>query len=317
MSKQLLFAYIPVLHRGYEEFLTKYAGADLYLLSREELMQFEELAYLAKDIRVLSLDRSLQAVESWDIFNTVKSIKVSELEQLLSTLKKTSEQPNQSSVQLVFTNDDVGKFLYEHFCADWENVIFEPLFLRWDKNLMSEQQVVPKGVSVSKTELEQRFMKQAFTQAGLSSDWWRHVGAVAVQGERVLLASYNQHMPVPDQQYKNGDPRISFTSGVGGEFSSSIHAEAGLIATAARRGIALDGAALFATTFPCPVCAKQIAAAGVKKLYYAKGYAVLDGLEILQTAGVEVVLVDFSLEELRDIEQLEQSRSVIKDCYVL
>ncbi len=154
-------------------------------------------------------------------------------------------------------------------------------------------------------------------EAGKSSDWWRHVGSLIFKDDQLLMAGYNQHLPVNDQQYKNSDPRISFTSGVGADFSSSIHAEANLIALAAKQGISLEGAEIFVSTFPCPVCAKQIAVAGIKKVYYAKGYAVLDGLEIFQSFGVEVILVKFTDQEFTRLEKLEQTRSVVKKCYTL
>ena len=41
----------------------------------------------------------------------------------------------------------------------------------------------------------------------------------------------------------------------------------------------------------CPPCAKLIAGAGVAKLYFREGYAVLDGEDVLEAAGVEVVRV--------------------------
>lgn len=308
--KQILFAYVPVLHRGYQEFFTKYPNADLYLLDREELLDFEELEYLKKDIRVLDLSLALKAIKSWNIFNIVKSIKISELEQFINSFVKPE-------TQLIFTNDDIGNFIAEKFFAKAKNKIFESIFLRWDKNLMSQQNEVANNITISKEDFEQKMMEKAFKQAGKSSDWWRHVGSLIVKDGQVLLAGYNNHLPSADQQYKNGDPRISFTSGVGTDFSSSIHAEANLIALAAKKGISLNEAEMFVTTFPCPVCAKQIAVSGIKKVYYAKGYAVLDGLEVLKSHGVEIVLVKFPDEEFAEIEKVEQDRSIVKDCYSL
>ena len=304
--KQILIAYVPVLHRGYQEFFAKYEQSELYILDKEELLDFEELEYLKKDIRVLDLSLAVQAVKSWNIFNIVKSIKLSEIDQLID-----------SEVQFVFTNDDIGHFIANKFFAKTVNKKFESIFLRWDKNLMSSQNEVPKGVMISKEEFEQKSMIKAFVEAGKSSDWWRHVGGVISKNGQVIMAGCNQHLPTNDQQYKNSDPRISYTSGVGADFSSSIHAEANLIALAAKKGIALDGAEIFVTTFPCPVCAKQIAVSGIKKVYYAKGYAVLDGLEILRAFGVEIVLVQFPKEEFLEIEKMEQERSIVKDCYTL
>lgn len=304
--KQILIAYIPVLHRGYQEFFAKYEQSELYVLDKEELLDFEELEYLKKDIRVLDLFKTVQAVKSWNIFKIVKSIKISEIDQLID-----------SNVQFVFTNDDIGYFIAEKFFAKTANKIFEPIFLRWDKNLMSGQNEIPKDMVISREEFEQKTMTKAFAEAGKSSDWWRHVGGLITRNGQVIMAGCNQHLPVNDQQYKNSDPRISYTSGIGADFSSSIHAEANLIALAAKKGIALDGAEIFVTTFPCPVCAKQIAISGIKKVYYAKGYAVLDGLEILKAFGVKVVLVQFSKAEFVEIEKMEQERSVVKDCYSL
>lgn len=309
--KQILFAYIPVLHRGYQEFFTKYQHAELYLLDREELLDFEELEYLKKDIRVLDLSLAVKAIKSWNIFNVVKPINIKEIEQFTSSLK-VSENP-----QLIFTNDDIGHFIADKFFANAKNKFFESIFLRWDKNLMSKQNPAPENITITKTQFEQETMIKAFFESGKSSDWWRHVGSIIIKDGQTILAGCNKHLPSEDQQYKNSDPRISFSSGIGTDFTSSIHAEANLIALAAKKGISLNGAEMFVTTFPCPVCAKQIAVSGIKKVYYAKGYVVLDGLEILQSHGVEIVLVKFSDEEFAEIEKMEQERSIVKDCYSL
>lgn len=307
--RQIVIAYVPVLHRGYQEFFAKYPQADLYLLDKEELLDFEELEYLKKDIRVLDLSLATKAIKSWNIFNKVESINLIELEQLNSSKEK---------LKLVFTNDDIGHFMAEKFFANTiHQKLFEAIFLRWDKNLMSQKQEIPREITISSADFAKKFMKQAFAEAGKSSDWWRHVGSILIKDGKTLAFSHNQHLPVNDQQYKNSDPRISYTSGVGGDFSSSIHAEANLIALAAKKGTSLAGAEMFVTTFPCPVCAKQIAVAGIKRVYYAKGYAVLDGLEILQNFGVELVFVKFSDKEFAEIEAMEQERSTVKDCYSL
>jgi len=306
--QQILFAYVPVLHRGYQELFAKYQNAHLYLLNREELLKFPELEYLKKDIRVLDLSLTEQAIKSWGIFKLVESIKISELEQ---------QKYSNETIQLVLTNDDIGNFIAERFFKNYPNKQFESIFLRWDKNLMSQQHEVPNDVVISQKEFEQKTMVKAFMEASKSSDWWRHVGSLIFKDGQLIMAGYNQHLPNNDQQYKNSDPRISFTSGVGADFSSSIHAEANLIALAAKQGISLDGAEMFVTTFPCPVCAKQIAVAGIKKVYYAKGYAVLDGLEILQSFGVKIVLVKFDDQKFNEIEKLEQERSIVKTCYSL
>jgi len=79
------------------------------------------------------------------------------------------------------------------------------------------------------------------------------------------------------------------------ELSTTTHAEAQLIADAARRGVATEGAVMYVTDFPCPPCAKLVAAAGVSRLYFRTGYAVLDGNDILVAGGVEIVRVEDAL----------------------
>jgi len=70
-----------------------------------------------------------------------------------------------------------------------------------------------------------------------------------------------------------------------------VHAEAALIAKAARDGLATANSTLFVTDFPCPPCSKLIAGAGVGLLYYFDGYAISDGESVLADAGVKVVRV--------------------------
>jgi len=53
-------------------------------------------------------------------------------------------------------------------------------------------------------------------------------------------------------------------------------------------GISTDGADLYVTDFPCPYCARIIAKSGVGRLYFLRGYAVLEGDDFLTDAGIEV-----------------------------
>ena len=76
------------------------------------------------------------------------------------------------------------------------------------------------------------------------------------------------------------------------DLSTALHAEAAIIAAAARRGVSLAGADLYVTTFPCPACARLIAEAGLRRCFFAGPYSVLDGEGVLRAAGVEVIWVD-------------------------
>jgi dCMP deaminase len=98
---------------------------------------------------------------------------------------------------------------------------------------------------------------------------------------------------VPSDQIANdeGDPRGNFKAGQHLESSLALHAEASIVAQAAKSGISLEGADIYVDTFPCPPCAKQLAYSGIKTLCYRNGYAVLDGERILKSQGVKIIFV--------------------------
>jgi deoxycytidylate deaminase len=56
------------------------------------------------------------------------------------------------------------------------------------------------------------------------------------------------------------------------EFGRIIHAEMSAIADAARKGVSIDGATLYCTTFPCHICAKHIVASGIRTVVYLEPY---------------------------------------------
>lgn len=306
--KTCLVLYVPALHRNYQVFFQKYAGAELYLLTNEDLGAFEPLAYLKKDLRRLDPPLVESAIKAWKIFKQVQPLSVAELPNFVQA---------HLDDEIILSNDDIGQFLQQKFFRHHLHLQLAPFFLRWDKNTITQDQVIEADIQITKKDFERRLMKTAFAQAYLSSDWWRQVGALIVKDQEVLLTAFNQHLPVTQQQNLLGDPRCFFESGQGIELSSSIHAEALLIATAAKKGLALAGSDLYCSTFPCPLCAKQIAAAGLAHLYFAQGYAKLDGLEILQTAGVEVIQVLFTPTEIQQLQQEQRQHTTAQPCYKL
>jgi cytidine deaminase len=57
------------------------------------------------------------------------------------------------------------------------------------------------------------------------------------------------------------------------EYSRAIHAEMSALIDAARRGVSVDGATLYTTTFPCHLCTGLIVAAGIARVVYIYPYA--------------------------------------------
>lgn len=66
------------------------------------------------------------------------------------------------------------------------------------------------------------------------------------------------------------------------------HAEAGAIAFAARKGVALEGSTLYTTLSPCLSCAKLIVNSGISRVVYQQKYRDESGLALLKQAGVIV-----------------------------
>lgn len=69
----------------------------------------------------------------------------------------------------------------------------------------------------------------------------------------------------------------------------SVHAETNAIAYAARCGISTGDSRMYVTLSPCYRCAQQIINAGINQVIYLNEYRITDGLELLATAGVDVV----------------------------
>lgn len=68
----------------------------------------------------------------------------------------------------------------------------------------------------------------------------------------------------------------------------AVHAEANLIAFAAKHGISLEGATVYTTCAPCLDCAKLLINAGIKKVIYMEEYRDTRGKDLLIQAGVKV-----------------------------
>jgi len=109
----------------------------------------------------------------------------------------------------------------------------------------------------------------------------RPVGAVIVRDKQILSTGYNGSMPgaphCSDESTEDGKPFCFRRSMKAPEsdkynFCRSSHAEANAISRAARFGISLDNSTLFVTLAPCYVCLKQLANAGVKRIYYEYDY---------------------------------------------
>lgn len=131
--------------------------------------------------------------------------------------------------------------------------------------------------------LDKRYMRMAEIWAENSYCQRRKVGALIVKNKMIISDGYN------------GTPS-GFENNCEDENNVSkpyvLHAEANAITKVARSNNSSDGATLYVTASPCIECAKLIIQAGIRRVVYGENYRVLDGLELLKRAGIDVEYVE-------------------------
>lgn len=273
-DKTAIVAFVPVLHQGYIDFFKKYPNS-LYILGADI---HNDYTSITRDLRVINPDIVKTSVQALGIFREVSVV--------------TKEDLGKISVEtIIMPDEDVSHDIAEKFLQG-KDVIFVKTFLRWDKQISTTEFVIPPDRTISAEELDREFMAEALKAGQRSADWWRQVGAVLVKDGKILYSAFNANMPSRFYVDTFGDPRSNFDAGVRIDLVTTIHAEANIIARAARDGVSLAGSDIFVSTFPCPTCARLIVEAGLKRVYYNKGYSLLDAENILKGAGVEIVLVE-------------------------
>lgn len=265
---EYLLAYIPVLHQGYFQYLTQVTAPRTLFLIPPEMAQ--EYTPVHKEIRALTTEQIRTAIESWRVTEAIRIVTTEMLTKL-----------NASRESFHIPDELVTREICKKYLPDCPTTV-SSIFLRWDSASATEQHIPNPDKYSARAEHE-----------GLkSSDWWRQVGALAVRAGTVIAQAHNTHLPTEQQPYIEGDARAHFHKGDHIELTTAIHAEAKLIAEAAGAGLTLAGCDLYVTDFPCPPCAKLIASAGIRRLFYQKGYSMLDGERVLKSVGIELIKVD-------------------------
>lgn len=271
-----IIAYVPVLDKGYIDFFDSHRDSCLFVFGEDTIAEFD---YLRKDLRKMKPGHVVTALRALSLIDIVEILTDSHLEVL--------KRPD---VYILMPDEDVCReFAARHFPN--KPVRFEFLGLRYDRKKTLEQKQIESDYETTFDALSEGVMAFAENQAKKSMDWWRQIGAVLVKQNEVLLWAINKPTPSHYTLLHMGDPRSNFKQGQFVEFSNVLHAEAAIVAEAAKRGISLEGADLYSTTFPCPPCSRFVAHSGVKRLFFKEGYAMLDGDEILRSQNVQIIQV--------------------------
>ena len=133
------------------------------------------------------------------------------------------------------------------------------------------------------TLLDSRYMRMARIWSENSYCECRKVGALLVKNQMIISDGYN------------GTPS-GFENNCEDENNVSkpyvLHAEANAISKVARSHNSSDNATLYVTASPCIECAKLIIQSGIKRVVYGEKYRIMDGVELLERANIEISFLD-------------------------
>ncbi len=130
------------------------------------------------------------------------------------------------------------------------------------------------------TKIDTLYMRMARTWAQNSYCQRRQVGALLVKNQMIISDGYNG-TPSGFENHCEDENNVSKPY--------VLHAEANAITKVARSNNSSDGATLYVTASPCIECAKLIIQAGIKRVVYGETYRLMDGVELLKRANIEVI----------------------------
>lgn len=128
------------------------------------------------------------------------------------------------------------------------------------------------------------YMKMARTWAENSYCVRRQVGALMVKDNMIISDGFNG-TPSGFENVCEGENNVSKPY--------VLHAEANAITKIARSNNSSDGATLYVTASPCMECSKLIIQSGIKRVVYGEKYRLMDGVELLERAGIQVDYMPF------------------------
>ncbi|MDD2594588.1 MAG: dCMP deaminase family protein [Bacteroidales bacterium] len=130
------------------------------------------------------------------------------------------------------------------------------------------------------TKFDKSYLEMASVWAKNSYCVRRQVGAIIVKDRMIISDGYNGTPSGFENvcEDENGNTKAYV-----------LHAEANAITKVAKSGNSSDGSTLYVTAAPCLECSKLIIQAGIKRVVYRDEYRIMDGVELLKRAGIEVV----------------------------
>ena len=128
-------------------------------------------------------------------------------------------------------------------------------------------------------QFDRSYLEMASVWAKNSYCTRRQVGAILVKDRMIISDGYNG----TPSGFENV---CEDENGVTKPYV--LHAEANAITKVAKSSNSSEGATLYITDSPCMECAKLIIQAGIRRVVYAREYRIIDGVDLLRRAGIEV-----------------------------
>ncbi|MBI9067123.1 MAG: dCMP deaminase family protein [Salinivirgaceae bacterium] len=141
----------------------------------------------------------------------------------------------------------------------------------------------PETKESKQLKFDLRYLQMAQIWSENSYCTRRKVGALIVKNKMIISDGYN------------GTP-AGFENICEDENNKTkayvLHAEANAITKVAKSNNSSEGSTLYVTSSPCVECAKLIIQSGIKRVVFSEAYRVLDGLNLLEQAGIEIKQLD-------------------------
>ena len=142
---------------------------------------------------------------------------------------------------------------------------------------------------------DEDFMQMAQLTAQRSTCLRRKVGAVIVKDKHIIATGYNGAPRGLKHCVELGGclrEKLKIPSGQRHELCRALHAEQNAIIQAATLGQSIEDGTIYITHQPCAICAKMIINAGLKRIVVKEGYPDDLSVEILDEAGLKIVMLD-------------------------
>lgn len=135
---------------------------------------------------------------------------------------------------------------------------------------------------------DKQYLKIAEIWAESSSAKKLKVGAVIVKDATIISDGYNGTPRGFDNICEDNN---------GNTHPYVLHAEANAITKLAKSNHSSNGATLYTLVSPCLECAKLIIQSGIIRVVFAQPYRLLDGINLLDQAGIEIEYLNLKEEE--------------------